>query len=102
MPVTVTYPGVYLQELSSGVGGVSGVETSITAFIGRALRGPTDGDDLGAGGKVNVFSWGDYERVFGGLWGESAMSYAVRDFFNNGGRRAVIIRVFMRTGPVMR
>jgi hypothetical protein len=47
---------------------------------------------------VNVFSWGDYERRFGGLWAESAMSYAVRDFFNNGGRRAVIIRVFHADG----
>lgn len=99
MPDPVKFPGVFVEERSSGVGGVSGVETSITAFIGRALRGPTDGDDLGAGGKVNVFSWGDYERVFGGLWGESAMSYAVRDFFNNGGRRAVIIRVFHADGP---
>jgi uncharacterized protein len=98
MPVTVTYPGVYLQERSSGVRVINGVETSITAFIGRALRGPTEGDDSGAGGKVNVFSWGDYERRFGGLWGESAMSYAVRDFFNNGGRRAVIIRVFHADG----
>jgi hypothetical protein len=54
---------------------------------------------LGAGGTVNVVSWGDYERVFGGLWRESAMSYAVRDFFDNGGRRAVIIRVFHADGP---
>jgi phage tail sheath protein FI len=99
MPVTVTYPGVYLQELSSGVGGISGVETSVVAFIGRALRGPVDGDGLRAGEKVDIFSWGDYERVFGGLWRESAMSYAVRDFFDNGGRRAVIIRVFHADGP---
>ena len=98
MPVTVKSPGVYLQELSSSVRVINGVETSITAFIGRALRGPVDGDHLGAGGKVNVFSWGDYERRFGGLWAESAMSYAVRDFFNNGGRRAVIIRVFHADG----
>lgn len=98
MPVTVKYPGVYVQEIPSGVRVIDGVETSVTAFIGRALRGPTEGDDSGAGGKVNVFSWSDYERVFGGLWVESAMSYAVRDFFNNGGRRAVIIRVFHADG----
>lgn len=99
MPVTVKFPGVFVEELSSGVGGISGVETSVAAFIGRALRGPTDGDELRAGEKADIFSWGDYERVFGGLWRESAMSYAVRDFFDNGGRRAVIIRVFHADGP---
>jgi hypothetical protein len=99
MPVTVKFPGVFVEERLSGVRVIDGVETSVAAFIGRALRGPTEGDDSGAGGKVNVFSFGDYERVFGGLWRESAMSYAVRDFFDNGGRRAVIIRVFHADGP---
>jgi phage tail sheath protein FI len=99
MPDPVKFPGVFVEELSSGLGGISGVETSVTAFIGRALRGPTDGDDVRAGENGDIFSWGDYERVFGGLWTESAMSYAVRDFFDNGGRRAVIIRVFHADGP---
>ncbi|NEQ82882.1 MAG: hypothetical protein F6K26_22370 [Moorea sp. SIO2I5] len=42
MPVTPTYPGVYIEEIPSGVRTITGVATSITAFIGRALRGPTD------------------------------------------------------------
>ncbi len=45
MPVSVTYPGVYIQELPSGVRTVSGVATSIAAFVGRALRGPDKGGD---------------------------------------------------------
>ena len=40
MPVTLTYPGVYIEEVPSGVRTITGVATSITAFIGRALRGP--------------------------------------------------------------
>ena len=98
MPDPVKFPGVYVQEIPSGVRVIDGVDTSITAFIGRALRGPTEGDELRVGEKVEIFSWGDYERRFGGLWTESAMSYAVRDFFSNGGRRAVIIRVFHADG----
>jgi phage tail sheath protein FI len=42
MPVLPTYPGVYIEELSSGVRTITGVATSITAFIGRARRGDTD------------------------------------------------------------
>ncbi len=39
MPVVPTYPGVYVEELPSNVRTIVGVATSITAFIGRALRG---------------------------------------------------------------
>jgi phage tail sheath protein FI len=87
MPVTPTYPGVYIQERSSGVRTITGVATSITAFVGRALRGPTDEPTV-------VNSWSDFERAFGGLWTQSAMSYAVRDFYLNGGSTAIVVRVF--------
>ena len=42
MPVNPTFPGVYIEEIPSGVRTITGVATSITAFVGRALRGPTD------------------------------------------------------------
>ena len=44
MPVTppLSYPGVYIQELPSGVRTIVGVPTSITAFLGRAPRGPVN------------------------------------------------------------
>ena len=58
MPVTPTYPGVYIEELASGVRTITGVATSITAFIGRAFRGPVDE-------PVTIFSFGDFERQFG-------------------------------------
>ncbi|NQX02020.1 phage tail sheath family protein, partial [bacterium] len=41
-----------------------------------------------------INSYADYERIFGGLWTESAMSYAVRDFYRNGGAQALIVRLF--------
>ncbi|MBW4659735.1 MAG: phage tail sheath subtilisin-like domain-containing protein [Drouetiella hepatica Uher 2000/2452] len=90
MPVTPTYPGVYIEEIPSGVRTITGVATSITAFIGRALQGPTDK-------AVRIQSFGDFERKFGGLWVESMMSYAVQQFFLNGGSDAIIIRVVSKT-----
>jgi hypothetical protein len=86
MPATLTYPGVYIEEIPSGVRTIVGVATSITAFIGRAQRGPVDE-------AVTINSFGDFERIFGGLWSLSTMSYAVRDFYLNGGSRAIIVRV---------
>jgi phage tail sheath protein FI len=78
---------VYIEEVPSGVRTITGVSTSITAFIGRALRGPVND-------PVTINSFGDYERIFGGLAGNSPMSYAVRDFYLNGGSQAVITRLF--------
>lgn len=86
MPITPTYPGVYIEEVPSGVRTITGVATSITAFIGRALDGPVNT-------PTPIFSFADYERLFGGLWVESTMSYAVRDFYLNGGNQALIIRL---------
>ena len=86
MPVTPTYPGVYIEEVPSGVRTITGVATSITAFIGRAPRGP-DND------PILIANFGDFERRFGGLNVEYALSYAVRDFYLNGGSQALIIRI---------
>src|SRR5581483_10975092 len=92
MPVSVTYPGVYIEEIPSGVRTITGVATSITAFAGWAAKGPTDRAEL-------VLSWADYERRFGGLDVNSKMSYAVYHFFINGGQRAYIIRLVTTHSP---
>ena len=42
MPAVLSYPGVYVEEVPSGVRTITGVATSITAFVGRAMRGPVD------------------------------------------------------------
>ena len=94
MPTTATYPGVYIEEIPSGVRTITGVATSITAFIGRAERGPVNE-------PTTINSFGDYERSFGGLSLLSTMSYAVRDFYLNGGSQAIIVRV-IRNGSTAR
>lgn len=86
MPSALTYPGVYVEEIPSGVRTITGVPTSIAAFIGRAGRGPTD--------PYTITSWTDYERVFGGLDARYPLGYAVRDFYQNGGSAAVILRLY--------
>src|ERR1700751_5239494 len=86
MPATLTYPGVYIEEIQSGVRTITGVATSITAFIGRAARGPVNE-------AVAINSFGDFERAFGGLQEQFLMSYAVRDFYSNGGSQAIIVRL---------
>ncbi len=86
MPVTPTYPGVYIEEIPSGVRTITGVATSITAFIGFALRGPTND-------PVRIQNFGDFERLFGGLSLTSTMSFAVQQYFLNGGTDAIIVRL---------
>lgn len=81
-----SYPGVYIEEMPSSVRTITGVSTSITAFIGRALKGPVNKATL-------IHSFAEYERTFGGLWKESTMSYSVYLYFLNGGTDAVIVRV---------
>ncbi len=86
MPISPTYPGVYVEELPSGVRTITGVPTSVTAFVGGAARGPVDE-------AVFITSFGDYERQFGGLSASYPMSYSVFQYYQNGGSLAVIVRV---------
>lgn len=86
MPVAPTYPGVYIQEVPSGVRTITGVSTSVTAFLGYTARGPVNR-------AVRLFNFGDFQRQFGGITADSPVSYALRQFFQNGGSEAVMVRV---------
>lgn len=83
----LTAPGVYVQEVPSGVHTVVGVSTSVTAFIGRTTYGPV-------GEPTLITSFEDFERTFGGLKKDSLTTYAIQDFFLNGGTQAIVIRAF--------
>lgn len=85
--IQVSYPGVYIEEIPSGVRTITGVATSITAFVGRARRGETNK-------ATTINSFGDFERIFGGLWLQSQLGFAVRDFYLNGGSQAIIVRLY--------
>jgi hypothetical protein len=86
MPVAPTYPGVYIEELPSGIRTIVGVASSITAFVGYTARGPDHR-------AVRVHSFADFERQFGGLAADSELGYAVQQFFLNGGTDGYVVRV---------
>jgi len=90
MPITPTYPGVYVEEISSGVRSITGVSTSVTAFIGLARRGPINK-------PVTIQSYAEFERRFGGLQKDFALGYAVAAFFRNGGSQAIVVRVALNS-----
>jgi phage tail sheath protein FI len=86
MPVTPTYPGVYIEEIPSGVHTITGVATSITAFVGYTDRGLDNR-------ATQLFSFADYERAFGELSSDSELSFAVQQFYLNGGTESWVVRV---------
>lgn len=86
MPVRPTFPGVYIEEVPSGVRTIVGVATSVAAFIDYFPRGPMNR-------AIQIFSFADFEREFGGLDVLSEASYAIQQFFLNGGTEAYVIRV---------
>jgi phage tail sheath protein FI len=66
---------------------IAGVPTSITAFIGRTRSGPVNK-------PVTIYGYFDFLRIFGHLWSESSLGFAVQDFFRNGGNQAIVVRLY--------
>ena len=90
MPASLTYPGVYVEEIASSVRTITGVSTSVSGFIGRATKGDVNS-------PIVINGYADFEKRFGGLANNSSLSFAVRDYFLNGGSQAVIVRLFSPT-----
>ena len=86
MPTTFSYPGVYVEEVPSGVRTIAGVSTSDTAFVDFFARGPLNQ-------AVRIASFGDFEREFGGLDERSESSFAIQQYYKNGGQIAWVVRV---------
>lgn len=81
-----TYPGVYVQEVPSGVRTIAGVSTSIAMFLGRARQGPLFQ-------PVRCLSYGDFDRAFTSDGTLSDMARHVRLFFMNGGSDCYVMRI---------
>lgn len=88
MPSALSYPGVYIEEIPSGVRTITGVTTSIALFIGWAPQGPIDR-------AVRLTSFSDFERTYGGLDSRSLLGYSVKQFYENGGADAYVLRIAM-------
>ncbi len=90
------HPGVYTFEVGSGVRPIEGVSTSTAAFIGVTDKGPLPGGMLPNGQPARpdmVTSLTEYLRHYGDFRPDSFMTYAVRAFFENGGRRLYVVRI---------
>ena len=86
MPIQPTYPGVYVQEIPSGVRTITGVSTSITLFIGQGIWGPVDD-------PVLCLSYTDFDRNFTSDTTQGDLARSVRLFFLNGGTQCYIKRL---------
>lgn len=87
MAQALTYPGVYIEEDDSGPRAITGIQPSITAFVGRTRTGPL-------GEPVTVHNYREFVATFGGSWPEGGtwLPESVEDFFRHGGSTAVIVR----------
>ena len=86
MPSTLTYPGVYIEEIPSGVRTITGVSTSVALFIGRAKQGPMKKPTL-------CLNFTDFARTFGTDTSTGELAHSVRLFFENGGTQCYIMRI---------
>ncbi|WP_136440764.1 phage tail sheath C-terminal domain-containing protein [Pacificoceanicola onchidii] len=80
------FPGVHVKEIPSGVRPIASISTSNTVFADVFKRGPVNE-------AVRLTSWANFEDTFGGLWALSEASYAIQQYFLNGGNVAFVIRV---------
>lgn len=80
------HPGVYIQEIPSGLRPIEGVSTSNAAFVGKAEKGPVRKAKM-------VTNLQEFENNYGGIIADSSLSHAVRQFFNNGGKKTYIVRI---------
>jgi len=81
-----TYPGVYVEEISSGVRPIQAAGTSTAAFIGEAEKGSLSE-------AIKIFNFTEYQNLYGGFLNNSYLAHSVFQFFNNGGAQCYIIRV---------
>jgi phage tail sheath protein FI len=79
-------PGVYVEELSSGVRVIQAVPIATTVFIGRATTGSINV-------PTHIFNYADFKTHFGGASDNNYFARVVSDFFNNGGERAIVVRL---------
>jgi phage tail sheath protein FI len=85
MPTYLT-PGVYVEEVSSGVKPIAGAGTSVGAFVGLAERGTPFKPEL-------VTNWNQFVQKYGNFIPNSYLAYAVYAFFGEGGTSCYVVRV---------
>jgi phage tail sheath protein FI len=80
---TLSYPGVYIEEISSGVRPLEAASTSTAAFVGLAESGPAEAS--------RITNWTEFQRLYGSYISDGYLAHSVFQYFNNGGRQCYII-----------
>lgn len=88
---TYTTPGAYIEWQDATFAAITPLRTDVAGFVGLAGRGPIDT-------PVPVESVRQFEAHFGSFIGAGFLAYAVRGFFENGGRRCWVVRVAAADG----
>jgi uncharacterized protein len=86
MVVSVSYPGVYVQEVPSGVRTINAVGTSTAMFLGRTKSGVLDN-------PTRCFSYTEFASQFSDDNSVSDMARYVKLFFQNGGSDCYVMRI---------
>src|SRR5689334_12651825 len=98
MPVTPTFPGIYIEEIASSAHTITAAPTSIAVFVGYTH--PFKTKDGNFAKPVRLFSFADYEREFGGFFSNAgfeqpdefgSVAHAVNQFFLNGGAECYVV-----------
>jgi phage tail sheath protein FI len=79
-------PGVYYERTDAVAPAVTALRTDIAAFVGIAERGALHR-------AIPIQSWRQFQATFGNFIGSGYLAYAVKAFFENGGRKCYIVRV---------
>ncbi|MGI9291526.1 MAG: hypothetical protein ACR2QG_09670 [Gammaproteobacteria bacterium] len=86
MTTDTSNSGIYVVEGPERGQDIPVSADSVTAFVGPAPRGPIDH-------AVPVSSPEEFQKIFGAPECHCRLEYSVRQFFANGGTKAVIVRV---------
>jgi uncharacterized protein len=86
MPISPTYPGVYVQEVPSGVRTIVGVSTSTALFIGASADGPMNQ-------PVLCLNYSDFSKVFSENTDSTDLARYIKLFFLNGGSMCYVMRI---------
>ena len=86
MAFVPTFPGVYFRELASGSRTIVGASTSIAAVVGAFSQGPLNT-------PIRLFNLSDFDTEFGGVHTNYPASFAISQFFLNGGGQCYGVRV---------
>ncbi len=78
--------GISVDPVAQSERTIARLPTGVTAFVGRTLKGPLHR-------PVRMASFAEFRQTFGGLWQPSTLSYAIEQYFDNGGREAIVVRI---------